>query len=119
MGQFLSNLLHVPNLGVLPSGQGTLVVSQAHGRGLIPEISTPKELLCSSDCGPMFLLEPIFPFKIVGSHWPTLAASPHLGEPPKSLKQLKMRSQWGFSQIFPKLCIKQANSFTQLNQMST
>ena len=46
MGRFLSDLLHEPNPCVLPSGQGTLVAPQAHGGGLIPKISTSKELLC-------------------------------------------------------------------------
>ena len=46
MGQFPPGLLHEPNTCVLPSGQGTLVVPQAHRGGLILEISTPKELLC-------------------------------------------------------------------------
>ena len=36
--------------------------------------------------GLKFLSKPIFSLKIVGSHWPTPAASPHFGEPPKSLK---------------------------------
>ena len=53
-----------------------------------------------------FFLIPFFPLKMVGSHWPTLAASSHLVEPPNSLKQLKIRSQWGFSQAFPLMMIK-------------
>ena len=47
MGRLLSDLLHERNPCVLPSGQGTLVASQAHGGGLVPKISTSKELLCS------------------------------------------------------------------------
>jgi len=47
MGWFLLDLLHEPNAYVLPSGQGTLVAHQAHGGGLVPKISTPKEFLCS------------------------------------------------------------------------
>ena len=47
MGQFLSNLLHEPSPYVLPSGQVTRVVPLAHGGGLVPEISTLKQLLCS------------------------------------------------------------------------
>ena len=47
MGWFFSDLLHEPNLCVLPSGQGTLVAPQAHRGGLVPKISTSKELLCS------------------------------------------------------------------------
>ena len=46
MSQLFLNLLHEPNACVLPSGQGTLVASQAHG-GLVPKISIPKEFLCS------------------------------------------------------------------------
>ena len=48
MGRFFSNLLHEPNPCVLPSGQRTLVAPQAYGESLVPEISTPKGLLCSS-----------------------------------------------------------------------
>ena len=47
MGRFLLDLLHEPNLYVLPSGQGTLVVPQAHGEGFVSKISTLKEFLCS------------------------------------------------------------------------
>ena len=47
MGWFLSNLLHEPSSCVLPSGQRTLVVPQVHGGGLVPKISTSKELWCS------------------------------------------------------------------------
>ena len=47
MGWFLSDLSHEPNTSVLPSGQGTLLASQAHERGLVPKIFTPKVLLCS------------------------------------------------------------------------
>ena len=46
MDRFLSDLLHEPNTYVLPSGQGTLVAPQAHGRGLVLKISTSKEILC-------------------------------------------------------------------------
>ena len=46
MGWFLSNLLHELRPSELPSGQGTLVVPQAHGGGLVPKISTPKQFLC-------------------------------------------------------------------------
>ena len=45
---FFFNLLHEPILCMLPSGQGTLVVPQTHGGGLVLEIFTPNELLCSS-----------------------------------------------------------------------
>ena len=40
-----------------------------------------KSFYALADCGPKFLIEPIFPFKIVGSHWPTPIASSHLGKP--------------------------------------
>ena len=46
MGRFLSDLLYDPSPCVLPSGQGTLEVPQAHGGGLVSKISTPKQLLC-------------------------------------------------------------------------
>ena len=46
-GWFLLDLLHEPNACVLPSGQETLVAHQAYGGCLVPEISTPKEFLCS------------------------------------------------------------------------
>ena len=45
MGRFLSNILHEPNPCMLPSGQETLVAPQGHKGGLVPKISTPKELL--------------------------------------------------------------------------
>ena len=44
---FLSDLLHESSPCVLPSGQVTLVVAQAHGGGLVFKISTPKQFLCS------------------------------------------------------------------------
>ena len=47
MGWFLSDLLHESSPCVLPSGQVTLVVAQAHGGGLVSKISTPKQFLCS------------------------------------------------------------------------
>ena len=47
MGRFSSNPLHELSPCVLPSGQGTLVASQAHGGGLVSKISTPKQLLFS------------------------------------------------------------------------
>ena len=47
MGRFLLDLLHKPSPRVLPSGQGTLVAPQAHGRGLVSKISTTKQLLYS------------------------------------------------------------------------
>ena len=48
----------------------------------------------------------ILPLNIVGPHWPTPAASLHLGEPPNGLKQLKMGSKWDFSQAFSLMMIK-------------
>ena len=60
-----------------------------------------------------FCPNPFFPLKMVGSHWPTLAVSSHLVEPPNGLKQLKMRSQWGFSQTFPLMMIKVILPFIQ------
>ena len=60
-----------------------------------------------------FCPNPFFPLKMVGSHWPTSAASSHLVEPPNGLKQLKMRSQWGFSQAFPLMMIKVILPFIQ------
>ena len=68
MGWFLSDLLHEPNTCVLPSGQGTLVAPQAHGRDLVPEISAQNNFYSLSDCGPKFLPKPFFPLKMVGSH---------------------------------------------------
>ena len=47
MGWFLSDLLHEFSPCVLPSGQGILIASQAHGGGLVSKISTQKQLLCS------------------------------------------------------------------------
>ena len=46
MGWFPLDLLHEPIPCVLPKGQGTLVVPQAHRGGLVSKISTPKQLLC-------------------------------------------------------------------------
>ena len=42
-----------------------------------------------ADCDPKFLPEPIFPLKMVGSHWPISSASSHSDETPNGLKQLK------------------------------
>ena len=47
MSWFLSDLLHKPNPSVLSSRQGMLIAPQAHGGGLIPKISTLKEVLYS------------------------------------------------------------------------
>ena len=55
-----------------------------------------------------------FPLTMVGSHWPTSAASSHLVKPPNGLKKLKMRSQWGFSQAFPLMMIKVIISFIKI-----
>ena len=45
MSQFLSNILHEPSTRA-SKWHRTLVAPQAHGGGLVPQISTPKELLC-------------------------------------------------------------------------
>ena len=45
MGRFFLDLLHELNTCMLSYGQRTLVAPQAHGRGLVPEISIPKQLL--------------------------------------------------------------------------
>ena len=58
-----------------------------------------------------FCPNPFLPLNIIGSHWRTLDASPQLGEPPNGLKQLKMWSQWGFSQAFPLMMIKVSQPF--------
>ena len=47
MSWFFSNLLQEPRPSMLPSGQGTLVAPQAHGRSFVPEIFTLKEFLYS------------------------------------------------------------------------
>ena len=60
-----------------------------------------------------FCSNPFLPLNIVGSHWPALAASPHLDEPPSGVKQLKMGSQRGFSQEFPLIMIKVSPPFIQ------
>ena len=79
---------------MLPSGQGTLVAPQAHGESPIPKISISKELSCFGRLRPKISAQTyFFPLNIVGSHWPTPAASSHLSEPPNGLKQLKRGSQ--------------------------
>ena len=114
MGRFLSDILHEPSPYVLPSVQGTLVAPQAHGGGIVSKISTPKQLLCFGWLWPKVSVQTLFfPLKMVGSHWPTLVANSHLVEPPNGLKQLKMRSQWGFSQTFPLMMIKVILPFIQ------
>ena len=60
-----------------------------------------------------FYPNPFLPLNIVSSHWPTPAASPHLGGPLNGQKQLKRRSQWGFSQVFPLMMIKVSLPFMQ------
>ena len=47
-----------------------------------------------------FFPNPFLPLNIAGSHLPISVASPHLGEPPNGMKQLKRESQWEFSQAF-------------------
>ena len=80
---------------------------------LYPKFPPQNSFYALCDCGPKFLSEPLFPLKMVDSHWPTSAASSHLVEPPNGLKQLKMRSQWGFSQAFPLMMIKVILPFIQ------
>ena len=114
MGRFLSDLLREPSPCVLPSEQGTLVAPQAHGGGLVSKIFTSKQLLCSWWLrSKVFYPNPFFPLKMVGFHWPTSAVSSHLVKPFNGLKQLKMRSQWGFSQAFPLIMIKVILHFIQ------
>ena len=73
MDRFLSNLLHEPSLCVLPSGKGTLVAPLAHGGGFVPEISTPKQLLCTGWLWPNFrtlCMSPAYACYQVGKgHW--------------------------------------------------
>ena len=114
MGWFLSDLLHEPSPCMLPSRQGTLVAPQAHGGGLISKIFTPQQLLYSGWLWPKVSIRTLFfPLKMVGFHWPTSAASSHLVESPNGLKQLKMRSQWGFCQAFPLMITKVILPFIQ------
>ena len=114
MGWFLSDLLHKPSPCMLPSGQGTLVAPQAHGEGLVSKISTlTTAFILWVTVAQSFCSNHFFPLKMVGSHWPTLAASSHLAEPPNALKQLKMKGQWGFSQAFPLMMIKVIIPFIQ------
>ena len=47
-----------------------------------------------------FFPNPFLPLIIPSSHLPISVASLHLDEPPNDLKQLKIGSQWGFSQAF-------------------
>ena len=61
----------------------------------------------------IFCPNPFFPLKMAGSHWPTLATRSHLVELPNGLKQLKMGSQWRFSQAFPLMMIKVILPFIQ------
>ena len=80
---------------------------------LYPKFPPQNSLYALCDCGPKFLSEHFSFKKMVGSHWPTSAASSHLVEPPNGLKQLKMRSQWGLSQAFPLMMIKVILPFIQ------
>ena len=47
-----------------------------------------------------------FPLNIVGSHWPTPSASPHLGEPPNGLKFLTKGNQLKKTLFFSKIMLK-------------
>ena len=81
---------------------------------LYPKFPPKNNFYALGDCSPKFMSKPFFfPLKMVGSHWPILAASSHLVEPHNGLKQLKMRSQWGFSQAFPLIMIKVILPFIQ------
>ena len=81
---------------------------------LYPKFLPQNSFYALGDCCPKFLSELFFPLKMVGSYWPTSAASSHLIEPPNGLKQLKMRSQSGFSQAFPSMMIKVILPFIQI-----
>jgi len=71
---------------------------------LYPKFPLQKSFYILADCGPKFLPEPFFPLKMVGSHWPTLVASSHSGEPPNGLKQLKKGgANEGLVKHFPNL----------------
>ena len=107
MSQFLSDLLHELSPCILLSGQGTLVAPQAHGGGLISKIFTPKQLLCFGWPWPKVSAQPFFfPLNIVGSHWPTPSASPHLGEPPNGLKFLTKGNQLKKTHFIFKIMLK-------------
>ena len=103
--------MHEPSPCMLPSRQRILIAPQAYGKCLILKIS--NNFYALADCGPKFLPKLFFPLKMVGSHWPTTVASFHSSEPPNGLKQLKRRSQWGFSQAFPLMMIKVILLFIQ------
>ena len=68
----------------------------------------PWLTVAQSFCPNQFL-----PLNIVSPHWPTPVASPHLGESPNGLKQLKRGSKWKFSQVFPLMMIKVCLPFIQ------
>ena len=98
MGRFRLELLHEFISCVLPSGQETLVASQAHKWDLVPEISTSKNLMRLLSMAQSLCPNPFLPLK---HSWLLLAyCNHHLGEPPNGLKQLKNGSQWGFSNFF-------------------
>ena len=56
---------------------------------LYPKFPPQNSFYTLADYGLKFPLEPFFPLKMVGSHWPTLATSSLWGKPPNGLKQLK------------------------------
>ena len=58
-----------------------------------PKVPPQNSFYALADYDPKFLPKPFFSLKMVSSHWPTSAASPHLGEPPNGLKELKKGSQ--------------------------
>ena len=72
MGRFLLDFLHEPRPCVLPSGQETLIASQAHEGGLVSKISTLKQFLCSGWLWPKVSVQTLFSFK---HNWLPLANS--------------------------------------------
>ena len=83
------------------------------GEVLYPKVPPQNSFYALADYDPKFLPEPFFPLKMVSSHWPTSATSPHSGEPPNGLKKLKNGSQWEFGQAFPLMMIKVSLPFIQ------
>ena len=77
MTRFFLYLFHESNQYVLLSGQGTLLVPQANGGGILLGIFTPKELLCFGCLWPKFSDLPFFGLKqITDPKWLALFASP-------------------------------------------
>ena len=117
MSRFLSDLLHEPKPCVLPSGQRTLAVPWAHREGLVLEISTPKEFLCSSWLRPNFSTLHIFYLKyIADSKWLALSTTTTKCRLQGSTMSRKDPTT-NLGHSIPKLCKKQANPPTQLKQI--